>query len=176
MKKSKDWRVRVEPTSMQWNACLLASAIAALQQAPQLENATFRTNPDVHTLLSGSRKRGVEFKGGSRHDRNRRDRRNRQNRHGCLLALYFVGEAKKGKVLSRTAKIVKTTKTVMKATPLKLNPPFPWSWYKMGKFSLSSVSLPVLPFLAFSEDSFCHRQVFNYTYCMTHPYSCMFIS
>ena len=36
---------------------------------------------------------GVEFKGGSRHDRNRR---NRQNRDGWLLALYFVGEAKGG--------------------------------------------------------------------------------
>ena len=43
--------------------------------------------------------RGVEFKGGSRHDRNRhnrRNRQNRQNRHGRLLALYFVGEAKEG--------------------------------------------------------------------------------
>ena len=44
-------------------------------------------------------KGGVEFKGSSRHDRNRhnrRNRRNRQNRHGCLLVLYFVGETKGG--------------------------------------------------------------------------------
>ena len=44
-------------------------------------------------------KRGVEFQGGSRHDRNRHNRRNRQNRqdrHGRLLALYFVGQAKGG--------------------------------------------------------------------------------
>ena len=48
---------------------------------------------------SGRRKRGVGFKGGSRHDRNRhnrRNRQNRQNRHGRLLALYFVGRAKGG--------------------------------------------------------------------------------
>ena len=43
--------------------------------------------------------RGVEFKGGSRHDLDRRDhrnRQNRQNRHGCLLVLHFVGDAKGG--------------------------------------------------------------------------------
>ena len=34
---------------------------------------------------------------------------------------------KEGKALSRTAKTVKTAKTVMKATPLKPNPPFPSS-------------------------------------------------
>ena len=34
-------------------------------------------------------KRGVEFKGGSRHDRNRHNRQNRQNRHGRLLVLYL---------------------------------------------------------------------------------------
>ena len=34
---------------------------------------------------------------------------------------------KEGKVLFRTAKTVKTAKTVMKATPLKTNPPFPSS-------------------------------------------------
>ena len=39
-------------------------------------------------------KRGVEFKGGSRHDRNCHNRRKRQNRHGRLLALYSVGQAK----------------------------------------------------------------------------------
>ena len=49
--------------------------------------------------LSGLRKRGVGFKGGSRHNRNchnRRNRQNRQNRHGCLIVLYFVGQAKGG--------------------------------------------------------------------------------
>ena len=40
-------------------------------------------------IWSGSRKRGVDFKGGSRHDRNRHDR---QNRHGCLIVLCFVGQ------------------------------------------------------------------------------------
>ena len=48
---------------------------------------------------SGSRKRGVEFKGGSRHDRNCHNRwncQNRQNRHGSLLVLYFAGQAKGG--------------------------------------------------------------------------------
>ena len=39
---------------------------------------------------------GVEFKGGSRHDRNRHNRRKRQNRHSRLLALYFVGQTKGG--------------------------------------------------------------------------------
>ena len=45
--------------------------------------------------------RGVEFKGGSRHDRNRhnrhsrQNRQNRQNRHSCLLVLYFAGQAKR---------------------------------------------------------------------------------
>ena len=77
-------------------------------------------------------KKGGEFKGGSRHDRNRhnrRNRQNRQNRHGCLFVLYFVGqgEGAERKVFSRTAKTVKTAKTVMKATPLKPNPPFPSS-------------------------------------------------
>ena len=39
--------------------------------------------------------KGVEFKGGSRHRNrhNRRNRPNRRNRHGCLLVLYFVGQA-----------------------------------------------------------------------------------
>ena len=41
-----------------------------------------------------------------------------KTRHGRLLALYFVGQAKEGKVLFRTAKTVKTAKTIMKATPL----------------------------------------------------------
>ena len=47
-----------------------------------------------------------------------------KNRHGCLIVQHFVGQAKEGKALSGTAKTVRTTKTVMKATPLKLNPPF----------------------------------------------------
>ena len=45
-----------------------------------------------------SRKRGVEFKGGSRHDRNRhnrRNRQNRQNRHGCLIAAVFSRRSKR---------------------------------------------------------------------------------
>ena len=50
----------------------------------------------VGTVFSGSQKRGVEFKGGSRHDRNRHNRRNRQNRQNRLLVLYFVGEARGG--------------------------------------------------------------------------------
>ena len=70
---------------------------------------------------------GVELKGGSGHDPNRHNRRNCQNRHGRLFELYFVGQANERKVLSRTSKTVKTAKTVMKATPLKLNPPFPAS-------------------------------------------------
>ena len=45
---------------------------------------------------SAWRKKGVEFKGGSRQDRNRQNRQNRQNRYGCLLVLYFVGQAKGG--------------------------------------------------------------------------------
>ena len=40
---------------------------------------------------------------------------------------FWWAKQKEGKVLSRTAKTVKTAKTVMKATPLKLNPPFPTS-------------------------------------------------
>ena len=38
-----------------------------------------------------------------------------KTRHGCLLVLYFVGLAKEGKVLSRTAKTVTTAKAIMKA-------------------------------------------------------------
>ena len=38
--------------------------------------------------FSGWRTRGVEFKGGSHHNRNPHNRRNRQNRHSRLLALY----------------------------------------------------------------------------------------
>ena len=53
-----------------------------------------------HDLGSGRRKRGVEFKGGSRHDRNRQNCQNRQNRHGCVFVLYFVGDSVEGKVLS----------------------------------------------------------------------------
>ena len=45
-----------------------------------------------------------------------------------LCCIYnCVGQAKGGKVLSRTAKTVKTATTIMKDTPLKLNPPFPTS-------------------------------------------------
>ena len=43
--------------------------------------------------------KGVEFKGGSHHGRNRHSRRNRQNhqnRHSRLLALYFAGQPKGG--------------------------------------------------------------------------------
>ena len=43
------------------------------------------------------------------------------------LCCILWDKQKEGKVLSRTAKTVKTAKTVMKATPLKLNPPFPTS-------------------------------------------------
>ena len=57
----------------------------------------------------------VEFKWGNRHDRNRH---NRRNRHSCLL----VDQQKEGKVLSRSAKAIKTAKTVMKATPLNSTP------------------------------------------------------
>ena len=56
------------------------------------------SGPRIADTNSGSGKRGVEFKGGSHHDRNRhnRNRQNRQNRHSCLLVLYFAGEAKGG--------------------------------------------------------------------------------
>ena len=47
-------------------------------------------------IFQDDEKGGVEFKGGSRHDRNRHQRRNRQKRHGRLLGLYFVGQAKGG--------------------------------------------------------------------------------
>ena len=61
------------------------------------------------------------------------NRQNRQNRHGRPWALYLQGKQKEGKVLPRTAKTVKTAKNVMKATPLKLNPPFPSSWLSREK-------------------------------------------
>ena len=71
-------------------------------------------SPTWDLPVSGSRKRGVEFKG-SRHDWNRHDLWNRQNRHSCLIVLSFVGQAQtEGKVVS------KTVKAVMKATTLKL--------------------------------------------------------
>ena len=53
----------------------------------------------------------------------------------CCIVLILQTE---GKVLSRTAKTVKTAKTVMKATPLKLNPPSPWSWLSMKRRRLWS--------------------------------------
>ena len=70
-------------------------------QAPPRASGNSQNFPEISPNLpevpSGCRNRGVEFKGGSRHDRNRHNRRNRQNRpnrHGCLLVLYFVGQAK----------------------------------------------------------------------------------
>ena len=42
--------------------------------------------------------RGVEFEGGSSNDHNRQNRRNSRNRDGCLLVLYFVGQATGGQV------------------------------------------------------------------------------
>ena len=45
-------------------------------------NAFDKDGRDSVLPKSGSRKRGVELKGGSRHDR--RNRQNRQSRHGCL--------------------------------------------------------------------------------------------
>ena len=73
------------------------------------------SEPGSRTSFSSQddEKKRVEVKGAiSRDDRNRQ---NRQNRHGLFLALYFAGQAnlKEGKVLSRTAKTVKATKTVM---------------------------------------------------------------
>ena len=44
------------------------------------------------------------------------------------LCCILKDKHKQDRVLSRTAKTVKTAKTIMKATPLKLNRPFPWSW------------------------------------------------
>ena len=46
------------------------------------------------------------------------------------LSCILKDQRKEGKVFSRTAETVKTAKTVMKATPLKLNPPFPSSLKK----------------------------------------------
>ena len=80
-----------------------------------------------HQKVRMTAKGAFGFKGVSRHDRNCHYRRNcqtRQNRNGCLVVLYFRGKQKEGKVLSRNAKTVKTAKTVMKATLLRLNPPF----------------------------------------------------
>ena len=85
---------------------------------------------------SGWWKRGVEFKGGSRHDRNRhnhRNRQNRQNRHGRLLVLYFVGQAKRGQGALQNRQTRQNRQNRHEGYPLKLNPPFPSSW-KMGVF------------------------------------------
>ena len=54
-------------------------------------------------------------------------------------AVFCRTSKKEGRVLSRTAK---TAKTVMKATPLKPNPPFPSSWKKGG--SLGTIFLHCL--------------------------------
>ena len=46
-------------------------------------------------LSSGWQQRGAEFKGGAA-VMTSWNRRNRQNRHGCLIVLYFAGQAKGG--------------------------------------------------------------------------------
>ena len=69
----------------------LRSWANTLGQAKALKQKVGTTGP-----VRGITEKGVEFKGGSRHDRNRHNRQNRQNRHGRLLALYFVGQAKGG--------------------------------------------------------------------------------
>ena len=84
--------------------------------------------------FSGSRKRGVEFKGGSRHDWDRHDRWNRQNRQTATVAsLCCILKDKQKEVgcSPEPPKPSKPPKTVMKATPLKLNPFFrdPEKWY-----------------------------------------------
>ena len=71
--------------------------------------------------FSGSRKRGVEFKGDGRHEGNRHDRR---NRHGCLIVLHFVGRAEGGRGALQKHQTVKIAKTVIGAT---LTPPCPTS-------------------------------------------------
>ena len=76
-----------------------------------------------------TKKGGVEFKGGSRHDRdrhNRRNRQNRQNRHGRLLALYFVGQAKGGQGALRNRQNRQNRHEGY--PPFKPNPPLPSSW------------------------------------------------
>ena len=60
----------------------------------------FRKDLGQDGRLSGGRKRGIEFKGGSLQDRNHHNRRNREKRHGRLLVLYFEAQAKEGLVLS----------------------------------------------------------------------------
>ena len=71
--------------------------------------------------VSECRKRGFEFKGGSRHDRNRR---NRHNHHGRLFVLYFAGQARGGQGAFQNRQTVKTAKPIMKTTPLNSTPLF----------------------------------------------------
>ena len=92
-------------------------------------------------ISQAGRKRVVKFKGGSRHDRNRHNRRNRpnrRNRHGRLIVLHFVGQAKGGQGALQHRQDRQTAQTVMKATPLKLNPLVPSSWSKFLHDVLSS--------------------------------------
>ena len=61
-------------------------------------------------FMSGYRKRGLGSRGRAvttETATTAETGQNRQNRDGCLFVLYFAGQAKKGKVLSRTAKAVK---------------------------------------------------------------------
>ena len=67
---------------------------------------------------------GLSLRGVSRHGRNRH---NRQNHHACLLVLYFVRQAEGGEGALQNRQNRQNRQTVMKATPLKLKPPFPTS-------------------------------------------------
>ena len=67
--------------------------------------------------------RGVEFKGGSRHNR---DRHNRQNRQPPGTAFCRISKRRE-RCSPSTTETVKSAKVVIKATPLKHNSPFPTS-------------------------------------------------
>ena len=75
---------------MAWSTSLAIWHRGRSHRRPNRSESPNRRHFASLDLKSGCRKRGVEFKGGSRQDRNR------QNRHGYLLVLYFERQAKEG--------------------------------------------------------------------------------
>ena len=78
--------------------------------------------------MSGSRKRGVEFKGGSLHDGfGGFDGFGGSGEHHTLLCLSYKVQHNEATVAVLTVLAVSAVMavSVMTATPLKLNPPFP---------------------------------------------------
>ena len=114
-----------------WSALLVLRCVEVLLDpstychAFSLIRSNERATGGMHTQLSGWRKRGVEFKGGSLHDGF-----GNFGAHLALLCLPYKIQCQEATVtvLTVLAVLAVVAVLVMTATPLKLNPPFPSSW------------------------------------------------